>query len=62
MLHQQPPTLLDLKVFGSLCYVSTLEHNRTKLDPRAKKCVFLGFKFGTKGYIVFDMHSREICF
>lgn len=60
MLHNMPSTLLDLKVFGSLCYASTLEHHRTKLDPRSKKCVFLGFKFGTKGYIVFDLKTREI--
>lgn len=60
MLFNQPPTLLNLKVFGSLCFSSTLEHNRSKLDPRAKKCIFLSFKFGTKGYIVFDLKCREI--
>ena len=60
MLYEKPLTLLDLKFFGSLCYASTLEQNRSKLDLRANKCIFLGFKFGTKGYIVFYLHTREI--
>lgn len=41
MLFKQPPTLLNLKVFGSLCFSSTLDHNRSKLDPRATKCILL---------------------
>jgi len=46
ILYEKPPTYLDLKVFGTLCFASTLECNRTKLDPRARKCMFLGFKNG----------------
>lgn len=38
------PDLANLKVFGSLCYVSSPTAHRTKFDNRARKCAFLGFK------------------
>jgi len=60
LMHGRTPDLYNIKVFGCLCFASTLEQSRHKLDPRARKCIFLGFKHGTKGYVVMDVHSREI--
>jgi len=60
LLHETPPMYLNLKVFGSLCFTCTLENNKTKLQPRSRKCIFLGYKIGIKGYVLLDIMSREI--
>jgi len=60
MLYLKSPTYLDLKTFGCLSVASTPDVNRNKLDPRARKCVFIGFKNEIKGYILLDLKSREI--
>ncbi|XP_004516485.1 uncharacterized protein [Cicer arietinum] len=60
ILHGFLPDISEIRVFGCLCYASTLKSNRKKFDPRSRKCIYLGHKFGTKGYILFDLHNREI--
>ena len=60
LLDKQKPNISFLKVFGCLCFVSTLTNNRNEFDPRSRKCIFLGFKAGVKGYIMLDVKTREI--
>lgn len=38
---------------------STLTAHRKKLDHKATKCVILGFKYGVKGHIMFDLENNE---
>ena len=60
LLHNTLPDYTQFKVFGSLCFACTSSAHRTKFDSRAHKCVFLGFKNGTKGYVLLDIHTHRI--
>ncbi|MCH79973.1 retrovirus-related Pol polyprotein from transposon TNT 1-94 [Trifolium medium] len=60
LLFKSPPILIHLKVFGCLSFATTLQAHRTKFDSRARKAVFLGFKDGTKGYILYDLQSHAL--
>jgi hypothetical protein len=39
-----------IRIFGCLAYVHISGEDKSKLDPKSKKCIFLGFKKGVKGY------------
>ena len=43
--------LPPLKTFGCVCFVQNKRPNVGKLDPRAIKCVFVGYSGTQKGYV-----------
>ena len=44
------PFLVHPKVFGCVSFVHNHSPNRDKLNPRAYKCIFLGYSHTRKGY------------
>ena len=60
MLYDSLPNINCFKVFGCLCFASTILAHRSKLQSRARKSVFLGYKSSSKGYVLCDLASREI--
>ena len=37
------PDISHLKVFGCIAYVHIPNERRTNLDPKAEKCIFIGY-------------------
>lgn len=46
-------------MFGSICYVHVPKNNRTKLDARAKKCVFISYDTYRKGWRCMDSMTKK---
>lgn len=59
LLLSSPLFSLPPKTFGCVCYVHVLKLERTKLDPKALKCVFLGYGTNQKGYKCFHPPTRR---
>ena len=49
-----------LKVFGCIAYVHIPDELRTKLDPKAEKCIFIGYSLEQKGYRCYNPITRKI--
>jgi hypothetical protein len=57
-----------IRVCGCDSYVHVTKENRSKLDNKAKKCIFMGYKDGVKGYNIWNpktkktIYSRDVVF
>ena len=50
----------NLKIFGSPTYVHISSDERSKLDPKSKKCIFIGYVKGVKGYNFWDPVAKKM--
>ena len=62
------PNVNHLCIFGCSANAHIRKDERSKMDPKAKKSIFLGYGIGVKGYRLFDrdtskvFHSRDVIF
>ena len=62
------PNVNNLSIFGCSAYAHIPKDERSKMDPKAKKSIFLGYGIGVKEYRLFDtdtskvFHSRDVIF
>ena len=58
----------NLRVFGCAAYSHIPKDERKKLNPKARRCIFLGYGDVTKGYRLYDpikahvIHSQDVVF
>jgi len=68
LIFKEKPSVKHLKVSGSICYVHVPESQRTKLDAKARKCIFVGYDERKKGWKCMDpkthlsIVSRDVVF
>ncbi|KAJ9542170.1 LOW QUALITY PROTEIN: hypothetical protein OSB04_028676 [Centaurea solstitialis] len=59
-LHGITPAYELLKVWGCACFVQLQPHEHTKLQPRSRLCLFLGYGIEHKGYRCWDPISKRL--
>ena len=51
---------LPLIICGCVAFIHIHSRERSKLDPRALKCIFLGYSPTQKGYKCFHLPTKKI--
>ena len=60
MWTDKPADYSHLHTFGSPVYVMYNAQETSKLDPKSRKCIFLGYADGVKGYRLWDPTARKV--
>jgi hypothetical protein len=60
MLRGKNQEVIPLKTFGCVCFVQDNKPNVGKLDPKAVKCVFVGYSATQKGYVCWSPIEKRL--
>ncbi|GKB14867.1 retrovirus-related pol polyprotein from transposon TNT 1-94 [Tanacetum coccineum] len=60
LLHDKPPDLSYLHVFGALCYLINDSENLGKLQPKADIGIFIGYAPTKKAFRIYNRRTRRI--
>jgi hypothetical protein len=56
------PSLTHLRVFGCESCVHAPKENKSKLDKKVEKCIFIGFKDDLKGYNIWNLETKKVVY
>lgn len=59
LLYGKVPSFDHLRVFGCLCFSHNQHHGGDKFASRSRKCVFLGYPYAKKGWLVYDLEAEK---
>lgn len=59
LLFGKAPIMDDLRVFGCLCYAHKQLRDKDKFAERSRRCVFMGYPYGKKGWKLYDMDTGD---
>jgi hypothetical protein len=59
MWYDHIPSVRHLRVFDSTCYALIPKEQRSRLDARIRKCIFLGYSNTTKGYRLYNETNKK---
>ncbi|GJY57192.1 retrovirus-related pol polyprotein from transposon TNT 1-94 [Tanacetum coccineum] len=60
LLHNKPPDLSYLHVFGALCYPTNDSENLGKLQPKADIGIFIGYAPTKKAFWIYNRRTKRI--
>ena len=59
ILYGQAPSYKHIRTFGCLCYAHDQNRDKDKFSSRSRKCIFVRYPFGKKGWQLYDLESSE---
>jgi hypothetical protein len=60
--NSMKPSLTHLKVFDCDAYVHFPKENKSKLDKKDEKCIFIVYKYGLKGYKLWNPETKKVVY
>ena len=61
VLYGVTPSYDHLRVIGCVCHIRNRDHDGDKFASRSRKCVFIGYLYGQKGWRVYDIEKGIFC-
>ena len=61
-LYGEKPKVGHMRVFGCTAYSHIPKDERQKLDPKTRKCIFLGYPSNRKGYRLYDQDAQKVIY